>query len=163
MNDPFIISSIILSLTFLFLLIFNNFYKKKALKILFFSLSIIYLTVIFFFDYKFIYELLKVFITYIWYPNYLLFVLNVILSIIILIYTLFKEKNYLIKIINYCIFSLNTACYIIFQRLNINLDSYVSLYSDNSITILRISSFSIVIWLVLAIIFRLLKRGKNEK
>ena len=64
MNDPFIISSIILSLTFLFLLIFNNTLKNKLLKVIFLILAFIFLILIFIFDNNYIYELLKNIITY---------------------------------------------------------------------------------------------------
>ena len=74
MKDPFMISSIILALAFFFILLYNNTLKNKIVNIMFLSLSLIYLILIIIFDNNYIYELLKALITYIWYPNYLLFV-----------------------------------------------------------------------------------------
>lgn len=163
MKDPFIISSIILALTFMFLLIYNDTLKNKIIKIIFLILSFIYLTLIIIFDNKYIYDFLKFLITYIWYPPYLLFVTTILFSIINFIYTMFKKLSSKRKIINYLLFCLNFSCYITFLRLNIDLNSYTSYYANNSLTILRITSISLLVWLILTIIFILIDRSKNEK
>ena len=107
MKDPFMISSIILALAFFFILLYNNTLKNKIVNIMFLSLSLIYLILIIIFDNNYIYELLKALITYIWYPNYLLFVTTILFSIFIFIFTLLKKINLKQKILNYLLFCLN--------------------------------------------------------
>ena len=163
MNDPFMISSIILALTFLFLLIYNHTLKNKIINLIFLILSLIYLILIIIFDNNYIYELLKSLITYIWYPNYLLFVSTILVSIFTFVYTLLNNVSYERKIMNYLLFCVNFSCYIIFLRLDIDLNSYTSFYSTNSLLVLRISSMTMIIWLILTLIFKIIERGKNEK
>ena len=163
MKDPFMISSIILSLAFFFILLYNNTLKNKIVNIMFLSLSLIYLILIIIFDNNYIYELLKALITYIWYPNYLLFVTTILFSIFIFIFTLLKKINLKQKILNYSLFCLNFSYYIIFLRLNIDLKSYTSYYSSNSLLVLRISSITVIIWIILSLILHIIERGNNEK
>ena len=163
MKDPFMISSIILALAFFFILLYNNTLKNKIVNIMFLSLSLIYLILIIIFDNNYIYELLKALITYIWYPNYLLFVTTILFSIFIFIFTLLKKINLKQKILNYSLFCLNFSYYIIFLRLNIDLKSYTSYYSSNSLLVLRISSITVIIWIILSLILHIIKRGNNEK
>lgn len=163
MKDPFMISSIILALAFFFILLYNNTLKNKIVNIMFLSLSLIYLILIIIFDNNYIYELLKALITYIWYPNYLLFVTTVLFSIFIFIFTLLKKINLKQKILNYSLFCLNFSYYIIFLRLNIDLKSYTSYYSSNSLLVLRISSITVIIWIILSLILHIIERGNNEK
>ncbi len=163
MKDPFMISSIILALAFFFILLYNNTLKNKIVNIMFLSLSLIYLILIIIFDNNYIYELLKALITYIWYPNYLLFVTTILFSIFIFIFTLLKKINLKQKILNYSLFCLNFSYYIIFLRLNIDLKSYTSYYSSNSLLVLRISSITVIIWIILSLILHIIERGNNEK
>ena len=164
MQDPFIISSLILAIAFLFLLIINHKFKSKVIKISFLVLSLIFLILIATFDNKYILEFLKLMITYLWYPNYLMFTSTVFLSILILIKTLLTKKIFLIKnIFNYLFFVCCFACYIIHTRLDIKLDLYSSLYSTPALITRRIVSIFFLIWLILTIIFKLMKRGQNAK
>ena len=163
MKDPFMISSIILALAFFFILLYNNTLKNKIVNIMFLSLSLIYLILIIIFDNNYIYELLKALITYIWYPNYLLFVTTILFSIFIFIFTLLKKINLKQKILNYSLFCLNFSYYIIFLRLNIDLKSYTSYYSSNSLLVLIISSITVIIWIILSLILHIIERGNNEK
>ena len=162
--DPFIISSIILAISFVFILILNQKLKSKIIKISFTIFSLIYLILILIFDNKFLYEFFKAIITYLWYPNYLLFVITILMSIIVLIYSILKKRlPFRNKVINYLLFSILFSCYIIFQRLQIDTDLYSSLYSSNSLIILRITSITFIVWFILNIIFKLLDRSKYEK
>lgn len=164
MKDPFIISSIILAISFFVILIINNKLKSKTIKYLFLILSLIFLVLITIFDNNYVYLLLKNLITYIWYPNYLIFVTVILLSDIILIHTGFNNKlSIKRKILNYLIFSISFSCYIIFLRFNIDITSYSSLYQSNSLIILRIESISFIAWFILTIIFKVIDRSSYEK
>ena len=93
-----------------------------------------------------------------------MFVTTIIFSIIILITSLLKKISFNNKIINYIFFCLNFICYISFIRLDIDVEIYSSYYDFNSLLILRISSISFIVWLIINIIFKFLnKRGKYEK
>ena len=85
--DPFIISSIILSVSFFITLIFNYKLKNNIIKYSFLGYSFIFLLLVFLSDNNFIYQFLKQVITYVWYPSYLLFVITVIINILIFIFT----------------------------------------------------------------------------
>ena len=155
-KDPFVISSIILAFSFFFILICNLKLKNKWFKIIFLILSIAYLVAIFIFDNNFITDLLTSLITYIWYPNYLIFVTIIIISIIILLITLFKKKMKLkYKIINYLLFCFMFAIYIIYLRQGIDTSLYSELYSKISLIILRTASIFFLGWLIVTIIFKI--------
>ena len=155
-KDPFVISSIILAFSFFFILICNLKLKNKWIRITFLILSIAYLVSIFVFDNNFITDLLTSLITYIWYPNYLIFVTIVIISIIILLITLFKKKMKLkYKIINYLLFCFMFAIYIIYLRQGIDTSLYSELYSKISLIILRTASIFFLGWLIITIIFKI--------
>ena len=120
-KDPFVISSIILALSFILILIWNLKLKNKWIKITFLVLAIVYLVTIFILDNNFVNSLLTSLITYIWYPNYLLFIVTIIISIIIFIITLFKKKlKSKYKIINYILFCFLFTIYIIYLRQDID-------------------------------------------
>ena len=155
-KDPFIISSIILAFSFFFILICNLKLKNKWIRITFLILSIAYLVSIFVFDNNFITDLLTSLITYIWYPNYLIFVTIIIISIIVLLITLFKKKMKLkYKIINYLLFCFMFAIYIIYLRQGIDTSLYSELYSKISLIILRTASIFFLGWLIITIIFKI--------
>ena len=164
LKDPFMISSIIIALSFSFILICNYKLKSRVIKISFLGLTFLFLILIMIFDNNYIYSLLKLVISYLWYPNYLMFTTTILFSVILLIYSLVKNKlSFKNKIINYLLFSISFSTYIIFNRLNIDTNIYSSLYSTNSLIVLRIVTISFAIWLVLTIIFKLLDRRYYEK
>lgn len=164
LKDPFMISSIIIALSFSFILICNYKLKSRVIKISFLGLTFLFLILIMIFDNNYIYSLLKLVISYFWYPNYLMFTTTILFSVILLIYSLVKNKlSFKNKIINYLLFSISFSTYIIFNRLNIDTNLYSSLYSTNSLIVLRIVTISFAIWLVLTIIFKLLDRRYYEK
>ena len=163
-KDPFIISSIILAFSFLFILICNQKLKSKVIKLSFLVLAIIFLILLLVYDTSYVYELLKYFITYFWYPNYLLFVSTVLISIVILIYTILNKKLKIYeRIANYLLFCISFPCYIAFQRLDIDPKIYSSLYEYPSIMITRIVTISFMVWLIVTLIFKLVNRRSRAK
>ena len=159
--DPFVISSIILAFTFIIILLLNIKLKSKVLKYSFLIYSLLFLFLIIIYDNNFIYEFLKNIITYIWYPNYLLFVITVICDIIVFIYTLFRKKmNVISKILNYINFSIAFICYTIFLKLNIDPSIYSDYYQNNVLIIVRITTIAFLVSLLINVIVKM--RGKHE-
>ena len=160
--DPFILSSIFISIAFFVILLFNIKMKSKIIKYSFLILTLVFLITIGVLDTNFVYNSLEAIITYLWYPNYLLFVLNILFSIIILLYTLLNDKMLIIKkIASYIFFCISFSCYITFLRLDIDPTLYSSLYKSSSLTVMRIVSVSAFLWLIINIVLKI--RGKNEK
>ena len=163
-KDPFVISSIILAIAFLFILFYNLKLKNKWIKLIFLLLAICFFITIIILDNNFIYDLLRSVITYFWYPNYLIFIITILLSIIIFMYTLLnKNIKTKTKIKNYILFSLVFSLYIIYLRQNIDTSLYTSLYSDISLILMRIVTIMFTIWIIVTIIFKIVDRGRDEK
>ena len=156
MINPYIICNIIISIVFLILLIFNYTFENKIIKTIFTIYSTIFLILILFFDNEFIYQFLKSIITYIWYPNYLIFVVTVIITLIIFIYTI--NKKYMKKsntIINYILAIITFICYNMFNTLGINTSLYSELYKTVPLTIMRVTTISFIIWLIVTFVLKI--------
>ncbi len=163
-KDPFVISSIILAVTFLFILISNQKLKSELIKYSFIILAAIFLILIIIFDNTYAYEFLKAIVSYFWYPNYLMFASTVIIVIIILLYTLINSKlPFIKKILNYLLFALCFSCYVVFSRLDIDVTKYASLYSSKSLTVMRIVTITFTIWVLTNICMELISRRHHEK
>ena len=154
-----IISSILLSLSFFLILIFSK--NNKTIKYLFLVLSILFISLILLNDNNFIYSFLKTIITYLWYPNYLLFVITIFFSIIIFVYCLIKEKKLINKIIGYILFCFSFSNYVIYLSSDIDINKFENLYSIRSLTIMRIENIIFILGMITYIIFKI--RGKYEK
>ena len=164
LQDIVALVSIILAISFFLILIYNTKLKNKFIKIVFMILAICFLISILVLDNAYVYELLKSIITYFWYPNYLIFVTTILISVIIFIFTLLKKKLKLIKYIkNYLLFIVVFPVYIIYLRQEIDTTLYTSLYSKTSLTLMRIVTISFTIWLIVTIILRIKDRGKKHE
>ena len=162
MKEPFTIISIILAICFFVILTLNKKIKNKIIKLMFLLFSVIYFIFIIILDSNFIYQFLKAIITYIWYPNYLIYVIVNLISIIILIISFFrKEKNIILNIITYLLFSICLASYLIFLNYDIDPTLYSSLYQTKSLLLMRIVTISFMIWILITIFIRM--RGKYER
>ena len=152
MFDLLIYSTIIISISFLIILLMNLNIKSKLINILFL-------------DYSFVLNFLTSLITYIYYPNYLCFVISILFSSFIFIYTLIKKNiDKKIKVLNYIFFLIQFSSYIIYQRLDIDLNTLSSIYSLKSLVMIRIVTISSLIFIILSLIFKVLikKGGKNR-
>lgn len=154
------IISILLSLSFILILLINN-QKNKLIKHSFIFLSLIFLILILIYDNNYIYELLKSIITYIWYPNYLIFTTVILISIIIFIYNLLKNNKIIYKITSYILFGISFSCYMTFLGFSIDPLISSSLYSTKSLIIMRIETITFLIWIIVNCFFKI--RGRYEK
>ena len=152
---------ILLLIAFLVILIINDKKNNKLIKYSFIIYSIIYFLLIILFDNNYIYEFLKAMITYIWYPTYLLFVITIIVSIILFIYSLLSKKiTFLNKLANYIFFLITFVCYNTFLSLKIDPTIYSELYTNNSLLLMRIASIFCLASIIINIILRM--RGKYD-
>lgn len=159
-----VIIGIIIGLSLLLILIINLKINNKVIKLSFLLFSILFSIILLIFDNTYILELFKFLIQNIWYPNYLVLVSIVLISIIVLIYTLLSKKISIKgKIKNYTLISINYSLYIIFNTMNIDINSYTSLYSTKSLLILRISTITFIIWIIVTIIFKFLDKLKRSR
>ncbi len=162
-KDLVVIISIILSISFIIILLYNNRLKNKLLNIIFMLLAISFMISILVLDNSYVYDLLRSFITYFWYPNYLIFVTTILISVIIFLITLLKKKVKLKnKIKNYLLFAISFSVYIIYLRQEIDTTLYQALYSNNSLILMRIETITFTVWVLATIIFRILDRGKKK-
>ena len=162
MLNPYIISNIIVSIVFLILLIFNYTFENKIIKNIFLIYSCVYLILILFFDHNFIYEFFRAVITYLWYPNYLIFVMTTLITLGILIYTLVKKYMKKINtIINYILVIITFICYNMFNTLDIDPLIASELYDTIPLVIMRVASISFIVWLIVTIGLKM--RRKYEK
>ena len=162
MKDPLILSSIIMSICFLVILLYNIKLKNKIINYSFLIIGLVNIILIIIIDSNFIYDFLKAIITYLWYPNYLIFVIVILINLVLLIISLLNNKmNIINKIINYLLFIISFFCYISFIRLDIDIDLYSSLYQNNSLTIMRIVTISFLIGSLVKVLIKV--GGKYEK
>ena len=153
MENGIIIGIIILALSLFIILLTNYKLKNKIITTLFFVYSLLFLILILFFDNNFVIVFLRNLITYIWYPNYLVFVVITIFTIINLIFN---------AIADYLLFIIAFTSYLIFQTLNIDITSVSNLYSNSSLILLRTTTISFVTWIIINIILKIVG-DKNEK
>ena len=159
MKDPLIISSIIMAFAFLLISIINFKVKSKFIDLSFLIFNTIYIILIIIFDNNFIYEFLKSMITYIWYPNYLLFIITILISIIIFSVAIINKKMlFFNKLISYVLFCILICCYLIFIRLDIDPNLYSSLYQTKSLVIMRIANISLISWLLIKLIYTRIRK-----
>ena len=159
--DPLIIISIIMSICLLTILMYNTKLQNNIIKYSFVFLGFMFSILIIVLDNKFIYQFLKAIITYLWYPNYLIFVIVILINVISLIVSFFNKNNIINKIINYILFIISFACYIIFYSYDIEVNLASSLYQVKSLILMRIVTISSIIGIIVKLF--IMMRGKNEK
>ena len=152
---------ILLLISFLVIFIMNNKQNNKIIKYMFLVYGIIYLLLIVLLDNNYIYEFLKALITFVWYPSYLLFVITIISSIILFIYSLLNKKiNIISKYINYAFFLISFVCYNTFLSLDIDPSIYSELYTSKSLLLMRIGNILFIAVLLANIVLKV--RGKYD-
>ncbi len=131
------------------ILVLNITDKSKVIKSSFIIFMVILIMSLFFINEMVMDYIISVIIRYIYYPTVSSILATVITSVVIFLSNILLEKKKdCERIINYTFASFIIIAYIIFLSLNVNLDSYNSLYSENSLLCLRYISRTAIVWAI---------------
>ena len=150
--------AIIVYLVLLIILVLNISDKSKIIKYSFMVFMISLIIALFFANEVVMDYIISIFIRYLDYPTFSSILATVMATMIIFLYSIFREsKNDLERIINYVFASLIIVVYIIFMAQNIDINSYNALYADNSLLCLKYISRTFTIWMVILLIIKYFK------
>ena len=147
------IVSLLFYLVFLIILVTNLNKKNKIIKGIFAVLIIIFLGILLRSNETVLDSVLALIVRYIYFPSFSTFMLIVLGSLIILLYSVYNDKlTNKQRIINYVFASWIIIDYIIFILLKLDVTSYNELYTGTSLTCLRFVTRGFLIWIVVLII-----------
>ena len=145
------------------ILILNLTDKSKVIKYSFITFMSALIIAIFFINEIVMDYLISVVIRYIYYPTFSSILLTVIISIIVFLQNIiFEKKDDKRRIINYTFASFIIIVFIIFLSLDININSYNSLYREDSLLCIRYISRTSIIWLMINSICKFYKFLNKE-
>lgn len=158
------IFSLIFYLVFLMLLVTNLNKKNKIVKRIFAVLIIIFLGILLRSNESVLDSVLAIIVRYIYFPSFSTFMLIVLGSLIILLYSVNNDKlpNNM-RIVNYVFASWIIIDYIIFILLKLDVTSYIELYSGTSLTCLRFVTRGFTLWIAVLIIMKVYYRYIDDK
>ena len=140
---------LIFYLVFLMLLVTNLNKKNKIVKGIFAVLIIIFLGILMRSNESVLDSVLAIIVRYIYFPSFSTFMLIVLGSLVILLYSVFNDKlPNTMRIVNYVFASWIIIDYIIFILLKIDVTSYIELFSGTSLTCLRLVTRGFLLWIV---------------
>ncbi len=149
------IFSLIFYLVFLMLLVTNLNKKNKIVKGIFAILIIIFLGILMRSNESVLDSVLAIIVRYIYFPSFSTFMLIVLGSLVILLYSVYNDKlPNRVRIVNYVFASWIIIDYIIFILLKLDVTSYIELYSGTSLTCLRFVTRGFTIWIATLIIMK---------
>ncbi len=159
-----ITSSVMVYFTLLIILVLNLEDKSKVIKYSF-LLLLISLLVAFFLTNELVMDyLISVIIKFLYYPSFATIIAIVFITMVLYIYNIFndniRDKR---RIINYIFASYIIIGYIIFMLLDININSYNSLYEGDSLFCIRYITRTFTLWLIVDVSIRYLHYIKGGK
>ena len=148
-----IILSIAIYFILLVILVLNVEDKSKVIKNSF-LLFIISLVVALFFVNELIMDfIIGAIIRYFYYPSFTSIIVTLLLTMIVLIYSIYgddvKDKT---RIINYIFACYIFVSYVIFMSLEIDINSYNALYEGDSLLCLRYISRTFILWIIVNVL-----------
>ncbi len=150
--------------TLLIILVLNIEDKSKIIKYSFLLLMIILLVAFFLTNELVMDYLISIIIRFLYFPTFSTVIAIVFISMIMYIYNIFNDnipnKR---RIINYIFGSFIFIGYIIFMLLDVNINSYNSLYESESLFCIRYITRTFVLWLITDLsmrYFHYIKGGK---
>ena len=147
------------------ILVLNLTDRSKVIKYSFIVFMLVLITSLFFINEIVMDYLISIVIRYIYFPTFSSILACVIISIILFLINIIREDiNDTLRIINYTFASFIIIAYIIFLSLNINVNSFNNLYSEDSLLCIRYISRTSIIWLIINNVYRfynrLIKKGE---
>ena len=147
------------------ILVLNLTDRSKVIKYSFIVFMLVLITSLFFINEIVMDYLISIVIRYIYFPTFSSILACVIVSIILFLINIIREDiNDTLRIINYTFASFIIIAYIIFLSLNINVNSFNNLYSEDSLLCIRYISRTSIIWLIINNVYRfynrLIKKGE---
>ncbi len=140
------------------ILVLNITDKSKVIKSSFIIFMVILIMSLFFINEMVMDYIISVIIRYIYFPSFSSILATIMITIFIFIYNIFREdKSDKERIINYIFASLILIAYVIFTFLNIDINSYNALYSNDSLICLRYISRCFIIWMIHLLVIKYFK------
>lgn len=141
--------SLIVYLILVVILTINITEKSKIIKYSFLILLFFLLLMLLFSNDIVSDYIFSMFIRYLYYPTFSSVLFTIIVTMIIMLFNIFNDGISLkVRIMNYCFSSYILIAYIGYMLLNIDINSYIKLYSEESLSFLRYISRTFVIWMI---------------
>ena len=147
------------------ILVLNLTDKSKIIKYSFVTFMIVLIVSLFFINEIVMDYIISIVIRYLYYPTFSSVLATVIISIIVFLHNIISDrKSDILRIMNYTFASFIIIAYIIFLSLNVNLNSYNALYSEDSLLCIRYIARTFVIWIMVVAIYKFyLNLNKKEE
>lgn len=147
------------------ILVLNLTDKSKIIKYSFVTFMIVLIVSLFFINEIVMDYIISIVIRYLYYPTFSSVLATVIVSIIVFLHNIISDrKSDILRIMNYTFASFIIIAYIIFLSLNVNLNSYNALYSEDSLLCIRYIARTFVIWIMVVAIYKFyLNLNKKEE
>jgi hypothetical protein len=155
---------LIFYLVFLILLVINLNRKNRIVKGIFAILIIVFLGILLHSNESVLDSVLALIVRYIYFPSFATFMLIVLGSLVILLYSVFNDKlPNKMRIINYVFASWIIIDYIIFILLKLDVTSYIDLYTDTSLICLRLVTRGFLLWILTIINMKVYYSYMNDE
>ena len=142
--------TLIVYLILVIILVINLKKNNRIIKFVFLLFFLAMIIMINVYDSSIIDFLIGQILRYIYFPSFYAYILTIIVSFFMLIYTVYDGyMNDKIRIINYIFGSLITLSYVVFLLQKVDTTSVGELYNGNALLCLRYVTRSFLIWLVI--------------
>ena len=138
-----------ISFIFLIILVLNMEEKSKIIKNSFIIFMIIFFLGFFVINELIMDYLLSIVLRYFFFPSFSSIILTVLISMVVFIYVLSNSKlNDKYRILNYIFMFLIIVGYVILMILDVDVNSYSSLYTGINLKCLRYISRTFILWMI---------------
>ena len=147
--------SIMLSFVLLIILVLNLEDKSKIIKYSFTIFLITLFVSIFLVNELVIDYLLSEIIRYLYFPRFSSVIATIVLCILMFLYFIYSDHlSDKVRIVNYIFPCFILAYYVVFMFLNVNVDSYNALYSNDSLLCIRYITRTFTVWIIINIVIK---------
>lgn len=148
-----IIISLAVYFVLLVILVLNIEDKSKIIKNSFLIFMVSLVVALFFVNELIMDYIVSAIIRFFYFPSFASIIVTLLLTMIVLIYSIFddemKDKT---RIINYIFASYIFVSYVVFMLLEIDVNSYTALYEGDSLLCLRYISRTFILWIVVNVL-----------